>query len=104
MALNLRRGVIKERIEEHKKVVKAKTEDLNDLNDLKVCISGTIPSYTRTQAQRLLKKKYPFISFSNSITRTVNVLVTGYGTGQTKINMANRYGIKIVDWSKIWIK
>jgi NAD-dependent DNA ligase len=104
VALNLRRGVIQERIKEHKLEVAAKVEDLTDFNNLKVCITGTIPGRTRTQAQNQLKKQYPFVTFSNSITKSVNILVTGFGTGQTKFTMANRYGIKIVDWSKVWTK
>lgn len=91
--MNLRRGITSKE--------KKPKEDPNDLNGKVVCISGTIPGYTRYRAQAALKQKYPKILFSDNMTKRVQTLIVGHGVGQTKLNLANKYGIPIIEASKV---
>lgn len=91
--MNLRRGI---RSKEEKP-----KEDTDDLNNKVVCISGTIPGYTRYRAQAAIKQKYPKVLWSDAMTKRVNVLLVGHGVGQTKLNLAAKYGIPIIEASKV---
>jgi hypothetical protein len=76
VALNLRRGVTSERIKEKNIEISTKIEELTNLNDLWVCITGTIPGMSRFEAQSNLIMKYPKIKFSETITPSVYVTVS----------------------------
>lgn len=90
--MNLRRGVITE---------KKPKKDPSDLNGKVVCVSGTIPGYTRYRAQSALKEKYPKILFSENVTKRVDILIVGHGVGSTKLNLAIKYNIPIIESMKV---
>lgn len=102
MGFNLRRGITQERIKENAIESKSNPVDPTDLNNKLICITGTIPGLTRTQAEDRLKRKYPKINFSETITRSVDYLITGFGCGQTKLNKARSYNITVIDSSKFF--
>lgn len=91
-SMNLRKGIRKEKKQE---------KDPDDLNGKVICISGTIPGYTRYRAQSALKQKYPKILFSENVTKKVDILVVGYGVSARKLNLARNYNIPIIESLKV---
>lgn len=103
MGLNLRRGLLKERKKEAKLEAKVKAEkEPYNLDNSTVCITGTISGFTRTQAKNRLKTKFKNIKFKDAVSGMVDTLITGYGTGQTKLTKAKRLGVRILDWNTLW--
>lgn len=68
-----------------------------------VCFTGKM---RMTRDRETEKFEEMGIHVKNSITKATDVLVTGYDVGQTKIDKANKYGIKILSESKFfeWLK
>ena len=104
MGFNLRRGITQERQDENKKDISklsiTKTDAAGsgvNFNHKSVCITGTIPDMTRKEAQAFLKKKFPDISFDESISYNTDYLITGFGIGQAKIKKARQAGIQIIE-------
>lgn len=58
-----------------------------------VCFSG---SMNMTRDRETEKFEELGIHVKNSITKKTDVLVTGYNVGQTKLNKAHKYGIKVL--------
>ena len=102
MGFNLRRGITEERQKETAIESKFNPPNTTDLNNKTICITGTVPGMTRDEALRRLKVRFPKISFSDSITREVDYLLTGFGCGQTKLNKARSYNITIIDSTKFF--
>jgi len=100
VALNLRRGLAKERKDEAKKETIA---DPYNLKHKTVCITGTVRGLTRLQAQKKLKQRYTTIKFTSSITSQTQILITGYGVGQKKLTVATTRKLPIIEWIKIWV-
>lgn len=89
--MNLRRGICDS----------ATVTDLYDLSNKVICLSGTISGFTRTKAKNKLIDKYPRITFSDNISKRVEVLVVGHGVGQIKLKKAEQYGIPVIEASKV---
>jgi len=102
MGFNIRRGTTTERKKEN--AIESKSNPVNpvDLNHKTICITGTIPSLTRLQAQASLKKRFPHILFSESLTQGTDYLITGFGCGQSKLTKAKNYNTTVIDSSKFF--
>ena len=102
MGFNLRRGITQERKIEN--AIESKSNPVNpvDLNRKTVCITGTIPGMTRLQAQVSLKKRFPSVYFSESLTQSTDYLITGFGCGQSKLTKAKSYSVIVIDSSKFF--
>jgi NAD-dependent DNA ligase len=99
MSFNLRRGITEDRQKEYNKGLKKPLSDVPDLNDMSVCITGTIPGYTRVKAGLTLLSKYPNIIINNTVTSTTDYLITGHGVGQTKLKAAQKYNVSLIEAS-----
>jgi len=71
-------------------------ENLINLKNKKVVITGTIPGKTRISAENYLRIKYDAI-IQNSVISSTDYLITGHGVGQTKLKLAARWDVKIID-------
>lgn len=71
-----------------------------NLKDKYVCITGTITGMTRSFAFTKLRKlgARPV----TNLTTTTDYLVTGYGVGQSKLKLAARYKIPVIDATEIF--
>lgn len=110
MAINFRRGLTpkiqSENAQDMKKISQKKNVDDSgtkiDFNHLSVCITGTIPGMTRKEAQRRLKIKFPNVNFHDSMRTNTDYLITGFGIGQSKLTAAQKYGIPIIEATKLF--
>lgn len=106
MAINLRRGITKERQAEHTadmariSVVKDANGKI-DLNGKYCVITGTVTGMTRSEFRLKLKKKYPTIMFTETIVNDTDYLITGHGIGQTKLTKATRMNIPMIEAVKV---
>ncbi len=69
----------------------------NDITskDMKVYVTGKVKQYSKKQIEDLLEKKgYEWAP----LTKKLDLLVIGDDPGSTKLEKANRYGIKIISW------
>lgn len=102
MSINFRRGLTIERQKENAIDCKINPQNPTDLNDKVICITGTIPGFSREQAEKFLKSQFPRISFSNTLTKNVDYLITGFGCGQTKLTRAKSYRVTVLDSTKFF--
>ena len=65
----------------------------DDLKDQRICITGKL-EHARDYYSTLITYKKGF--FKKSVTRSVDILVTGKHVGQTKLSKARRFGIDII--------
>ena len=73
-----------------------------NLNHKFIVITGTITGYTRSSAQAKIKVDYPTARFQSSISSTTDYLITGYGMGQRKLQLASRWNVKTIDATEIF--
>jgi NAD-dependent DNA ligase len=110
MAINFRRGLTPKIQSENAKDMKkiSQKKDVDDsgskinFNHTCVCITGTIPGMTRKEAQIKLLQKFPNVSFHDSMRSSTDYLITGFGIGQSKLQAAQRYGIPIIEATKLF--
>jgi len=86
----------REEVEDLLSYVKAKGKERVDgiLSDLKICITGTLAGYTRSQLAKTLEELGAIVV--DGVSKATDVLIVGEGAG-SKLEKAQKLGIKIID-------
>lgn len=71
-----------------------KNDDTNSISGKIIVITGTLRSYTRDEANQLIRQKGGIPA--STVTRQTDFLVSAASPGNTKLNRAKQLGIKII--------
>ncbi|MCK9429012.1 MAG: hypothetical protein M0R17_03240 [Candidatus Omnitrophica bacterium] len=71
-----------------------------DLKYKNICVTGTIPGYTRIEFEIYLNKTY-YVKNNSTVRSYTDYLIVGNDPGMTKINVAKARDVKIISYKDL---